>query len=266
VRPKPPDQHRVDAAFDFAASLAAESVPRPIAALPDSLPRGALIPPHRHRRAQLVYAVSGTMTVQAAGNVWTLPPSHALWIPAGVVHQIRMNGSVEMRTLYIRPRQARHIDRRCRVLFVSPLLRELILRAMQLPALYDERGMPGRVMRLIVDEIARLPAQPLALPMPRDPRLVKLCGLLLREVSTSASIAQLGACVGLSERSVMRLFVAQTGLSFRRWRNQARLLKAFELFDEGRSVTRVALDVGYASPSAFARMFRRAFGRSPTKP
>jgi len=244
-------------------SVAAESVPRPVAALADSLAAGTVIPPHSHKRAQLIYAVRGTMTVQVSGSLWILPPSHALWVPGGVVHQISMSGPVEMRTLYVQPRPARQIRDECRVLFVSSLLRELIGRAMELPALYDERGMQGRVMRLILDEIALLPAQPLGLRMPSDPRLARLCELLLRDLSTPRSIAQLGASVGLSERSVIRLFPRETGLSFRGWHNQARLLKAFELFDEGRTVTRVALEVGYSSPGAFSKMFRRAMGKAP---
>jgi AraC-like DNA-binding protein len=258
LRPKPPD-------FDFAASIAAERVPRPVAALADHLRAGTVIPPHFHRRAQLVFAARGTMTVQAGGSLWTLPPSHALWIASGVVHQIKAHGPVEMRTLYVRPRAASRLRQECRVLFVSPLLRELILRAVELPALYEPRGTGGHVMQLIVDEIARLPPQPLGLRMPRDKRLLKLCELVLREVARPDSLAQLGACVGLSERSVMRLFAEETGLTFRRWHNQACLLKAFELFSEGgRTVTSIALEVGYTSPSAFARMFRRALGRAPS--
>jgi AraC-like DNA-binding protein len=245
------------------AHLRAESVPRPVAVLADSLARGAVIPAHSHGRDQVIFALQGTMTVQAGGGLWILPPSHALWVPAGVVHQIRMSGPVEMRTLYIQPEHARHIKRKCHVLFVSPMLRELIVRAVELPPLYDERGMEGRLMRLILDEIALLPAQPLGLRMPGDPRLLRLCELVLRDLSTPDSIAQLGAAVGLSERSVNRLFSRETGLSFRRWQNQARLLKAFELFDHGQSVTRVALELGYSGPSAFSKMFRRTMGKAP---
>ena len=203
------------------------------------------------------------MTVQAAGGLWILPPSHALWVPAGVVHQIRMGGQVEMRTLYIQPQYAGGIKRECQVLFVSPLLRELIVRAMELAPLYDERGMEGRLMRLILDEIALLPAQPLGLRMPRDTRLLRLCELVLRDLSMPDSIAQLSASVGLSERSVIRLFPKETGVSFRRWHKQARVLKAFELFDHGQSVTRVALELGYSGPSAFSKMFRRTMGKAP---
>lgn len=229
----------------------------------DSLPKGELIPPHCHRRAQLIFAVRGTMTIQADGGRWTVPPSHALWVPAGMVHEIRTHGPLEMRTLYVQPGHARHIGSECRVLFVSPLLRELILRAMALPRLYDPSGMGGAVMQLILHEIAALPAQPLGLRMPRDPRLLRLCGLLLDDLAGPVSLSRLGSSVGLSQRSVMRLFPNQTGMSFGRWRNQARLLKAFELFEQGRGVTSVALEVGYSSPSAFAKMFRRAMGKAP---
>lgn len=263
MRPKAPSRRATGEGFP-SGHLRAESVPRPVAALADSLERGAVIPPHSHRRAQLIFAVEGTMTVRASGGLWILPPSHALWVPAGVVHDIRMNGPVEMRTLYIQPGHALRIRDECHVLFVSRLLRELIVRAMEFPAHYDERGMEGRVMTLILDEVARLPAQPLGLRMPSDPRLRRLCELVLRDLCTSDSIARLGAAVGLSERSVTRLFPKETGLSFRRWHNQARLLKAFELFDQGQSLTRVALDVGYSSPSAFTKMFRRTMGKAPT--
>jgi AraC-like DNA-binding protein len=203
------------------------------------------------------------MSVDAEGCLWILPPSHALWMPPGVVHEIGMTGPVEMRTLYIEPRTASRVGGECRVLSVSPLLRELIARAMDLPRLYDRGG--GRIMALLIDEIARLPAQPLGLPMPRDARLARLCRLVLRQLPIRPPIGRLGALVGLSERSVIRLFPKQTGLSFRQWHNQARLLKAFELFDAGNSVGRVALEVGYSSPGAFSKMFRRLMGRRPTR-
>jgi AraC-like DNA-binding protein len=235
-----------------------------VAALADSFVRGCVIPAHFHRRAQLIFSLQGTMEVRAAGSLWIMPSSHALWVPPGVVHEIRMEGPVEMRTLYVQPRHAHGMKPECRVLFVSPLLRELIVRATLLPALYDVRGMDGRLMRLILDEIAASPEQPLGLRMPRDPRLLRLCEVVLGDLSSRHSIARLGAAVGLSERSVIRLFPRETGLSFGRWQNQAKVLKAFELMQQTGSVTRTALDVGYSSPAAFTKMFRRTMGRAPT--
>src|SRR4051812_15698531 len=211
----------------------AESVPRPISALADNFAPGVVIPVHRHERAQLTYAIRGTITVRAGDGLWILPPSHALWIPEGVDHEIRMNGAVEMCTLYVAPTHAKAVAANCRVLAVSSLLRELIARAMELPVLYDEQGTHGRVMQLLLDEIAALPAKPLGVPMPRDPRLTRVCELALRDLSGRTSVRGLCKAVGLSERNLARLFARETGLRFGQWLTQARLLKAFELFDLG---------------------------------
>lgn len=259
--PKPPlhtDDSRASVASRFATA-----VPRPVSALANSYLAGAIIPPHYHSRAQLIFAVRGVMTVQAGNGLWVVPPSHALWMPAGVEHTIQMSGQVEMRTVYIDSTSMQGGRDECQVLFVSSLLRELILRAIHIPQLYDERGMDGRIMQLILDEVVLLRPQPLGLRMPNDPRLLQLCDRLLANLADATSIAKLGENVGLSERSIIRLFPKETGLSFGRWQKQARLMKAFELFDQGRNVTYVALELGYASPSAFSKMFRRWMGTTP---
>ena len=261
MRPKPPPLRRAPGAHSD--PIAANRVPRTVSALASSYPKGHAIEPHTHPRAQLIFGLHGVMSVRAAGCMWTVPASHALWMPAGVEHAIRMDSDVEMRSLYFETARARRSPRQCEVIFVTPLLRELVVRAMDIAPLYDERGPEGRVMRLIVDEIAAARAEPMSLRMPADPRLRKLCERVLGDLSATAPIATLGREVGLSERSVIRLFPRQTGSSFGRWQQQARLLRAFALLDQGLGVTRVAMELGYASPAAFSKMFRRHMGAPP---
>jgi AraC-like DNA-binding protein len=261
MRPKPPTLRPRPGVHADAAS--ANSVPRAVSALANSYPRGHVIAAHTHPRDQLIFGLHGVMAVGAAGAMWTVPASHALWMPAGVEHRIQMVSAVEMRSLYLDPARVRGSPRQCEVFFVTPLLRALIVAAMDVKALYDERGRDGRVMQLIVDEVARLVPQPLGLRMPGDPRLARLCERMLEDLAAGTPIAERAREAGLSERSVIRLFPRETGLSLGRWQQQARLLRAFALFDEGASVTRVALELGYATPSAFTKMFRRLLGVSP---
>ena len=51
-----------------------QRVPRPVAAMAKDFPSGHTIAPHRHARAQLVYAVAGVMRVTTARGAWIVPP------------------------------------------------------------------------------------------------------------------------------------------------------------------------------------------------
>ena len=240
-----------------------QHVPRPVAAMAKPFPDGFLIERHHHLRAQLLHAVSGVMTIETDDGAWLVPPDRALWIPPQVAHQIRVAGELEMRTVYVRSDASAHLPQECRVLAVTPLLRELVVRATQLPVLYDEAGSEGAVMKLILSEIKSSRSLPLHLPMPRDRRLLKLCRLVTDDLAATHSREHYAARVGISCRSLTRLFQLQTGMGFLHWRQKARLLAALQRLGSGESVTAVALELGYRSPSAFTAMFRRVLGASP---
>jgi AraC-like DNA-binding protein len=240
-------------------------VARPIAAMAKDYPDGWVNQWHSHRRAQLVYASSGVMTIRTPHGIWIVPPDRALWIPPAVDHEIAMAGPVTMRTLYIEPNTVHGLPDICAVVAVSGLLRELILRAVEMPLLYDERGADGRVAGLIFDELRALPALPLHLPSPHDSRLQRLCAAVQRSPADDRTLETWGSEVGASARTLARLFRRETGLTFGRWRAQARLLAALARLGAGEKVTTVALDLGYDSPSAFAALFRRHFGVPPSR-
>lgn len=241
------------------------AVDRPVAAWAGDYASGVSLPPHRHSRAQLVFAASGVMNVSTGRGTWVVPPSRAVWVPAEIEHGIMMSGAVEMRTIYVRKVAARGLPRAPCVLNVSPLLRELIMRAMMLPPLYEPRSANGRVMAMILDEIKSLPVMPLELWMPRDPRLLRLCSTMLDDPGGTESFERLARKSGASVRTLARLFRRETGLTFTRWRQQARLMEALRRLAAGDPITIVALDLGYATPSAFTYMFRRALGVPPSR-
>jgi AraC-like DNA-binding protein len=242
-----------------------QRVPRPVAAMAKDFPDGHHIAPHSHERAQLIFAAEGVMMVTTPEGSWAVPPQRAVWMPAGVRHEIRMAGAVAMRTLYVRTDAAARLPGGVRVIAVSSLLRELILRACALPVLYDESGPPARVIALILDEIAALPTLALDLPMPRDPRLGRICRALRADPGSPRTLEDWAHAAGASSRTLARLFSKETGSSFAAWRQQARLLAAVARLAAGQPITQIALDLGYESPSAFTAMFRRAFGTTPSR-
>jgi AraC-like DNA-binding protein len=237
--------------------------PRPVVCLARDYPSGHVIPAARHARAQLIYASRGVMSVNAPQGAWVVPSQRAVWVPPGVPHWTRAASALSMRTLYIDPTAMDGLPRECCVVTVSPLLRELIGEAVRLPPLYNEGGPAGRLIAVLLDRLRTLPAAPLHLPLPTDERLVRVTGALRADPADARSLAEWGRTAGASSRTLARLFQRETGLSFRAWRQQVRLLAALERLAAGESVTGVALELGYETPSAFVAMFRRALGVSP---
>lgn len=232
--------------------------------MPKDFAAGFEILPHTHFRAQLIYATAGTMRVSTDDGMWIVPPQRALWMPGGVRHGIVMLGNVTMRTLYLKTDAAPFMPATCHVLPVTPLLRELIVRATELPVQYDEQGPAGHVMALILAELRGLQSLPLELPMPRAAGLRALCQALLKAPGDQQPLVAWARTLNTSARTLARRFRGETGLSFGAWRQQARVLEAMGRLGGGEAVTQVALDLGYESVSAFSAMFRRAAGTTPS--
>lgn len=236
---------------------------RAIAVKSSTYSRGHHIKPHWHGRAQFVFAVEGTMAVRTPRRAWIVPPSRALWVPSHIVHEVQMHGVVEMRSLYVNANAAAGMPGSCVVLNVTPLLRELVVRAVALPADYDEDGDDGLLMRVLMAEIRRLPQCALDLPLPESADLTQLCERILADLSTRRPSSVQASAMNTSTRTLYRRFLKETGITFARWKQQARLLEAIRRLAEGTAVTTVALDLGYESASAFSTMFRRSLGIAP---
>lgn len=237
---------------------------RPVAAMAKDFPAGYRIEPHAHTRAQLIFAASGVMEITTDNNTWVVPTGRAVWVSPGTEHAINMLSAVTMRTLYIAPTVETGLLS-CQVVSVSNLLRALILASMDIPLEYNINGRDGLIMQLIVHELHNMEFVPLHASMPNDPRLITICQAILEDPSRTETLAQWGSIVGATSRTLANHFLAETGLTFGRWRQQARLVEAVRRLALGQSASTVALELGYRSQSAFIAMFRRALGTTPTR-
>jgi AraC-like DNA-binding protein/quercetin dioxygenase-like cupin family protein len=225
---------------------------------------GSCLHPHRHASHQLLFASTGAMTVTGDETTWMIPPGRAVLIPAGIFHGIRMWGDVAMRSLYFPPGAAPAFDTGvCRVISVSALLRELILRVAEMGALDSRVPEEARLMSVLMDELAIAHIEPLLLPLPADARALTVATNILADPAQEATTDEIARRSGLSTRTLERLFRAETGMPFGLWRQKARLLESVRLLVEGGSVTDAALDSGYSSVSAYIAAFKQTFGCTP---
>ncbi|VVE06354.1 AraC family transcriptional regulator [Pandoraea anhela] len=218
---------------------------------------------HSHVRGQLFCIHSGLVHVHTPYGAWVLPPYRAGWIPPSVTHRVSFAGVVSGWIVLVAPGAATVLPSTPRVVGVSELLAALVKRAVAWASrdVLTEEEM--RLAQVLIDEIARAPAEPLGLPMPTDTRVMRVARAVLDDLGGQASLEMLAQHAGVSSRTARRLFVAETGMGFTQWRQQARLVSALERLANGEPVGTIADSLGYSTPSNFIAMFRRAFGESP---
>lgn len=268
----------VDALLPLDPLRYAPTPARPVRAKLRTLNAHERVVPHSHPWAQVVFSTTGVCRVSAQRYSYIVPPSRAVWVPPQVEHAVTVVEPAEIRTLYLLepvPGQgppaladappANGDWSRCRVLEVSPLLREAVLQLAAEPGDHGASAREALLAKLVADELAR--AQPLALgvELPADKRLRALCEAVIDDPLRHAQLAGWATEAGASIRTVARLFRSELRTSFGAWRQQVLLARALSLAARGRPMAHIAAELGYASASAFSAMVRRSVGLPPTR-
>lgn len=231
-----------------------------VAGFSSTYPSGTRIDDHAHDAHQLVYAISGTMRVFADQRVWVLPSKRAVWIPAEVSHRIECERQVEMRTAYL-SRAHSQVPDAVSVVSVSPLAHEVLIR-LSLETASDLRPSLGTIL---VAEVQSGTVEPFSLPLPMDTRIARLATSFRKDPTSKKTIGQWARTLGFSERNLIRAIKSETGMTFRELRRQSRVVLSIEHLVSGLSVTQTAFEVGFDTPSSFARAFREVTGYAPTE-
>ena len=238
--------------------------PAPLTVRVQSLGPRTYFPEHAHRWGQVAYAISGVLSVAIPGRSFVISPRQAAWLPAGVSHRVGSLMGAEFRSLWISTAVTGDLPLDPAVFSVAPLLRALIAEAAVLQEGDDDPGYRDRVTGLVLDQLRRARSLPAALPWPRTAVLVQLCEALYADPTDARSADQWSEQLGISGRTLTRRFGADLGMSLRSWRRRMRLFKSIEMLGGDMDITQIALELGYASTSAFTYAFRTSTGVSPT--
>ncbi|NDJ57254.1 helix-turn-helix transcriptional regulator [Enterobacteriaceae bacterium 4M9] len=217
---------------------------------------------HRHRKGQLILALHGGVTCEVDKAMWMVPPLHAVWIPGLMPHINRVTANARLCFLFIEP-GAVSMPERCCTLKISPLVRELILTLAQRNATPAPCAATQRLIQVLFDELPVQPVEGLHLPVSDNPKIRAMATFIATEPQSRRTLAQWASQLAMSERSLARLVMKETGLSFRRWRQQLQLIIALRCLIEGQSVQQVAQALGYDSTTAFITMFKNGLGQTP---
>ena len=218
------------------------------------------VPEHSHRKGQLVVSLGGGVTCRVPGGLWMVPPHCAVWIPGGMAHSNRATANARLFFVYVEPELSR-LPGRCCTMSISPLLRELIVELSD--GTQHDEARRERLIGVLLGELPRMPLQQLHLPLPAEPRLKRIATLLADNPADRRTLSEWASHLALSESSLARLVIKETGLTFGRWRQQLHLIVAIRELAAGASVQQVSAELGYESVTAFITMFRKALGQPP---
>ncbi|SDU73518.1 AraC family transcriptional regulator [Jiangella alkaliphila] len=233
------------------------------------LPRQTGFTTHEHAEHQLSWVAHGQLVVEAGGS-WLLPPSQAVWIPAGTPHALRATRPTQLYCLYLWPADCPITWTTTTVVAADPMLRQVMLYLAR-PDLPDAAAQRARALLadllrpgLVHPGLLHSGAGPAAdVPMPAAGRARELAQALVRSPGDPRSLHEWAAALHVSEKTLRRAFVAETGMTFTDWRTQVRLRAALPLLADRLPVAAVAGRVGYRSVNGFINAFRRHFGRTP---
>lgn len=217
---------------------------------------------HRHAHGQLMGTASGLLSIETGVGRWVVPAIHAAWIPPHTYHQLLSHGPFEGWSVYVSESDCANLPRHSKIIKVSGLLREAAARAMT----WENRTLDlaqERIAAVILDEIGNAAEERLSLPMPTDPRLVRVANALIEHPEDTRLMNEWARWAAIAPRTLSRKFSKETGFNFMEWRQHARLLRALEMLAERIPVTTITFDLGYGNVSAFIALFRRTFGMTP---
>ncbi|MFZ6657015.1 AraC family transcriptional regulator [Undibacterium sp. TJN19] len=221
-------------------------------------------PAHSHQRGQLLAATAGVMTLTTEQQHLVVPPGYAIWLPPMNLHAMLSRGQFSGWSIYVAPDSCTSLPAEPQIMPVSGLLREAVLRAATWAVSTTLNETQERVLAVILDEVQTLPRQAFVLALPSDKRILKITTQILNDPGDQRSLQEWADWAGIAQRTLIRRFAQETGLSFSEWRQRARLMRAIEMLTTGTPVTTIAIELGYDSLSAFIAMFKRQLGVPPS--
>jgi AraC-like DNA-binding protein len=216
---------------------------------------------HAHEHGQLTYVGSGTVSIETEYGVWFAPTGRLVWIPARIVHASHSSGATRGWRVLLPHCMTQGLPPRPSVLRASTLLLAVMER-LHAPGA-QARDVESHLLAVARAELENTRTEDFGLPLPAPERLRAWSLAFSREPRIDTAIEDVAGQLGLSRRTMSRRFTGDLGITFGAWRQAAIVQYAIARLSHGSSVSDVAFDTGYDSPSAFIAMFKSHTGQPP---
>lgn len=227
------------------------------------MPAESTYPCHSHAWGEFVYSFSGVIEIKLPDCHYLAPPLYGIWLPPNVVHTGQARYETFHSSLYITADLCGSLPSTACALTVSPLMRAMLEHLRQHPPGLPQKEHEERLLLVLLDLLGSARSVGSYLPTSDDPVLGKVLRALEANPGDSRSLTELAHAANTTDRTLMRRCQRDLGMTFAEWRQRLRVVRAMSLLEKGYTVESIALELGYASSSAFITMFRRLTSETP---
>ncbi len=214
------------------------------------------------------FSLNGTLEFFIAGKCYLSPPSYGIWIPSQIEHGSTAVADQPTHYVCIRihPSLCSNISKLPKTLSIKPFFRYAVKECLEQKKLNIPNPQYfAHLLQIILDQIESMPCHDHYLPQSAHPILKPLLAALSDPFLFEKSLQQIIENFALSERHVLRLCQQELQLSISEWRNRAKIVYAISQIQQGSSIKKVSLDLGYQHSSSFIEFFKRYTGQTPSQ-
>ena len=242
---------------------ACNDIPAPLWCQVRDAPAETIYPQHEHAWGEFIYAYHGVLEVNVDSIHYLTPPPYGLWLPPHLKHSGLNRTKVTHCTVYIHESLCQHMPKHAGILLSSALVPAIMEHLKNNVVAQTDPDEHLRLLYVLLDQLQHAQIVGSYLPTTSHPLLQPLLDHLKQNPSDHHSLAELAQLVNTSERTLARYSQSELGMSLHEWRQRLRVMQALPLLEQGHTVESIALDLGYASATAFINLFKRWMGLTP---
>lgn len=215
--------------------------------------------PHSHPTHELLWIEGGASTLMVHDTTFTIARSWGMWIPAGTLHSGFAGKNTTLKAAQFNFSSVGALSNSCVAVEITPLMGQLLERLSQEDLALESRTLTER---MIVD-VLRPAQRDISWRSPRSELVQPIVKAIKADPAHQWSLRQWAHRLGVSTKTITRVFQEETGLSFSRWMAAVRVHHAIMMLASGMEIEEVSQRTGYATVSGFGAAFRRLTGRTP---
>lgn len=217
---------------------------------------------HSHDEGQLFIMQSGLMAFETEEAHWAIPIHHAGWVPPGAKHNAQTFGPTSALSLYLDPKYCTTLPQVPCVFKPGPLLLPLVQKLGTMESA-ERKPQCLNLLHVLVDELFIIKPDPLFIPLPKSPVLLKMTQSYISNPAQKLSLEAWADRLHLSKRTLTRAFRQELGMSVNQWCQHLKLVKGCELLATGHSVTETAYTLGCENVCTFINLFKKYLKVTP---